>query len=128
MIATSLSIPIYSSRLHIAFSENVLKDKEALNKRFPDTITEESSFCAMTDSRENHILVIFDMKNIKDELTLIEVIAHEALHVTSYLFIRKGIKPDVNNDEPQAYLLGWVAGEIFKVYLKFKAQENVKKI
>jgi hypothetical protein len=128
MIATSIPIPIYSSRLHIAFSEDVLKDKDALNKRFPETITEESNFCAVTDSRGNHIVAIFDMKNIKDEIVLAEVIAHEALHVTSYLFIRKGIKPDVNNDEPQAYLLGWVVGEIYKIYLKFKTQKDVKKI
>jgi hypothetical protein len=128
MIATSLVIPIYITRLHIAFSEDVIKDKDALNKRFPDVIHEKSDFCAITDSRSNHLIVVFNMNYIKDETTLIETIAHESLHLTSFLFIRKGIKPDVDNDEPQAYLLGWLVGEIYKVYLKYKAQQNVKKI
>lgn len=128
MIATSLKIPIYCSRLHIAFSEDVNKDKEALNKRFPEIISDNNNFCAVTDSRGNHLLVVFDMKNIKNEVDLVETIAHEALHLTSFLFSKKGIKPDVNNDEAQAYLLGWFAGEIFKIYLKFKKQESGKKI
>ena len=128
MIATSFVVPIYCSRLHIAFSADVIKDKDALNKRFPDIIYDKSDFCAIADSRGNHLLVVFNMKNIKNEADLIETIAHESVHLTSYLFKRKGIIPDVNNDEPQAYLLGWFVGEIYKVYLKFKAQEDVKKI
>jgi hypothetical protein len=128
MIATSFVVPIYYSRLHVAFSADVIKDKVALNKRFSEVINDESNFCATTESRGNHLLVIFDMKNIKNEADLIETIAHEGVHLTSLLFLRKGIKPDVNNDEPQAYLLGWFAGEIYKVYLKFKKQEDVKKI
>ena len=128
MIATSLVIPIYVSRLHIAFSGDVIKDKDALNKRFPETINEKGDFCALTDNRGNHLLVVFNMKNLKDETTLIETIAHESLHLTSFLFLRKGIKPDLNNDEPQAYLLGWLVGEIYKVYLKFKAQQDGTKV
>jgi hypothetical protein len=129
MIATSLVVPIYCSRLHVAFSENVIKEKETINKRFPDTITEDSDFCAQADSRRNHILVVFNMKNIKNEIDLIETIAHESVHLTNFLFLRKGIKLNLNNDEPQAYLLGWITGEIYKVYLKFKAQkENGTKV
>ena len=126
MIATSIVVPIYYNRLHIAFSEDVNKDKEALNKRFPEAISENNDFCAITDSRGSHLLVVFNMKYIKNEVILVETIAHEAVHLTNFLFIRKGVKPDVDNDEPQAYLLGWFAGEIFKAYLKFKKQKDGK--
>jgi len=41
-------------------------------------------------------------------------IAHEAVHIVSDIFRDGGIIPDVKNDEPQAYLTGWVANKIHK--------------
>ena len=39
-------------------------------------------------------------------------IAHESLHATSFIFMIAGIVPDVNNDEPQAYLLDFIVTEV----------------
>lgn len=128
MKVVRMEIPIYCGALHIVFSEDVQKDKEAINKKFDGSIDNKSDFCAQTDSRKNHFLVIFNMKNIKiekDESDLIETIAHEALHLTSFIFNRKGILPDTDNDEPQAYLLGWLSAQIYKTYLKFKHDKTV---
>lgn len=47
------------------------------------------------------------------------VIAHEAFHVTSLVFQSAGIIPDADNDEPQAYLLGWIVEKCHK-FLKVK--------
>ena len=46
------------------------------------------------------------------------VIAHEAVHITNYVFKHANITLDINNDEPYAYLLGWIVEEIHKVQKK----------
>jgi hypothetical protein len=38
-------------------------------------------------------------------------IAHECLHVTTYLFSDRGMS-DLNNDEPQAYILTWLVNKV----------------
>ena len=46
-------------------------------------------------------------------------IAHEAKHVVNNIFRQRGIELDLNNDEPECYLLGWVVDQICK-YIKKK--------
>lgn len=41
-------------------------------------------------------------------------IAHESLHAVSDLFDDHCIKMDLNNQEPQCYLLGWVVEQCHK--------------
>lgn len=43
-----------------------------------------------------------------------DIIAHEAVHVVNYIFDYKCIQLDLINDEPQAYLTGWVFDECYK--------------
>lgn len=40
--------------------------------------------------------------------TKLKYIAHESVHLCSNIFEVHDIKPDVYNDEPQAYLTGWL--------------------
>lgn len=42
------------------------------------------------------------------------VIAHEAVHIANHVFKQCGIIPDLDNDEPQAYLIGWLVNQITK--------------
>jgi hypothetical protein len=49
-----------------------------------------------------------------DEDPTINTIAHESLHVVSDLFEDHCIKMDLNNQEPQCYLLGWVTEQCCK--------------
>lgn len=43
------------------------------------------------------------------------VIAHEIVHAASYTFEHAGIKMDVENDEPFAYLVGWLTKKVYEV-------------
>jgi len=43
-----------------------------------------------------------------------EIIAHESYHAVSYLFSHNGIKHDLNNDEPGAFILGWIVKQCHK--------------
>jgi len=46
-------------------------------------------------------------------------VAHEALHVVNYMMRDRDMVPDLNNDEWQCYLLGWVVRQCHK-YLKIE--------
>lgn len=48
------------------------------------------------------------------------IIAHEAVHLTSYLFKDIGCKLDAKNDEPQAYMVGWFYEQIDKFFKNIK--------
>lgn len=51
------------------------------------------------------------------------IISHEAVHVTNMLFRDKGIKYRYDNDEPFAYMVGWIVEQITK--LKERAIDNI---
>lgn len=46
------------------------------------------------------------------------VIAHEAVHIANYIFKRIDAQLDINNDEPYAYLLGWIVDCITNILKK----------
>ena len=54
---------------------------------------------------------------LRNEIDLISTIAHEADHIVSFIFKRVGIKLDLDNDEPHAYLLGYIVEQIYKIYI-----------
>jgi hypothetical protein len=43
------------------------------------------------------------------------MINHEIVHLVNRIFKDTGIRPDLDNDEPQAYLTGWFTKKIFSV-------------
>lgn len=46
------------------------------------------------------------------------VVAHEAVHISNYIFKRIDATLDIDNDEPYAYLLGWIVDCITKILNK----------
>lgn len=54
-------------------------------------------------------------------------IAHEALHITNFLADQKGFVPDFENDEPLAYIIGWVTDQAYKFIdkKKFKVKTSL---
>lgn len=47
-------------------------------------------------------------------------ISHEVVHLVNYIFYDCGVLLDTENDEPQAYLTGWLFSEIEKFLNKKK--------
>lgn len=52
-------------------------------------------------------------------------ISHECNHIRDEIFLHHGIKYDLNNQEPAAYLLGWLVKMCHK-HLKVKNSVNKK--
>jgi len=46
------------------------------------------------------------------------IIAHEAKHLVNNIFIEIGHTLDCYNDEPEAYLLGWIVNRIHELLNK----------
>ncbi len=66
---------------------------------------------------DHHIRVMFERKSI-DAGT----IAHEAIHIKNRIFKFTGIKNDLDNDEPEAYLVKWIVNTIHDVLAKDKEE------
>ena len=51
------------------------------------------------------------------------IISHEIVHVVNEIFLSRNIQLDRVNDEPQAYLTGWVAFEV-DCFIKEQPQQE----
>lgn len=125
MVVDNLPIPIYGGRIHIIISHDFFgKDLENLSKKYDRNLFGDSRECvAFTTSRSNHYIFVLSTNFLPKkhfEAELVNTIAHECVHLCSFISKRLGLKLDEDNDEAHAYLTGWFAGEIFKTYLKFK--------
>ena len=49
------------------------------------------------------------------------LVAHECLHTMNKICSDLGISHDPNNDEPMAYIMGWLVDEVYKTVAKDKA-------
>lgn len=100
-------IPIYQSELIIIQD----KDWKKVNKKYGTQA--EVRFGAFVfrhlkkSGRMQYVVCI-------DKDPSYSLIAHECVHLTNHLFEDWGIKLDLDNDEPQAYLTGWFFNEIEK--------------
>lgn len=78
---------------------------------------EVRAFCAMTNKNGvDHFWIMFKSKDLD-----LNTISHEIVHAVNFIYLSRGIKLDLNNDEPQAYLTGWAMGittKFLKSYIK----------
>jgi len=59
--------------------------------------------------------------NMPKQLTLgymLDTLAHEISHIVDYTFQDAGIDTDYNNNEPHAYLTGYIMGQAWQLYME----------
>jgi len=117
-ILKKINIAPYVVDLWIIISSTPLQDIPKINKRYPGlNITWDSETAAWTNDHfyEDNILgVAFDLAHFDPD-----TVAHEAVHIVNRTYSHAGATLSLQNDEPQAYLTGWVVGEIYKTHKKF---------
>lgn len=105
MLKKTIKIPIYGCKLTMIFD----KDLSFIEKKYKTISLKD--FGAVTLKIENeyrHYIVAFtDAEHLSN-------IAHEIVHIKNHIFLDIGAKIDVYNDEPEAYLTGWLFDEIYK--------------
>jgi len=115
MRVVKLDIPIYQGYLRIVITKDFVKAAKKLN--IDDEGNDLNLFGAFVtlsrDKRGIPIYNVFFHKNVGHNL-----LAHEVCHLVNFIFSDRKIKLDILNDEPQAYLTGWVTAEIYKALKK----------
>lgn len=113
MKSKTINVPIYEFSLTIILTKdlNEVVKKYKLNGEF-------GNFGALTfenKSKHRHYVVAFtDASHLSN-------IAHEIVHIKNYIFHGINAKIDLYNDEPEAYLTGWLFD---KIYYFLKQQEQ----
>lgn len=125
MLLKKLPVNPYSSELWIIISGNPDIDIKRLNKKFPGlSISWGKDYAAWTNDHyydDCVIAVAFDASCMD-----VSTIAHEATHIANLVFKHAGVIFDKDNDEPLAYLIGWISGQIHDLHLKYLKQQKKK--
>lgn len=119
MIYKRIKVPFYSQILHIIISDDVEKEISEIKKKF-ELDAQHFNFSGYSERIGQHHLLLINNKHLKNEIDVVETVCHEAFHISNFIMKRIGIKPDVNNDEAQAYLLGWIVEQTMIVIKKNK--------
>lgn len=101
-------IPIYNCTLTVYIVDDIT---ELNTKESPEMV--EFGDHAVTFFEKGRLCIGFQRN-----LITAGTIAHEAKHALNHIFSSKGIRPDVFNDEPECYLLGYLVDWIHNVINK----------
>lgn len=113
MIRKVIDIPIYNGRLIML----KVYDWGEINKKYGYNLDDLHKACVFKDFNDE-IVVVF-----KGEASP-SIIAHEAVHIVNHVFKDRGVKLDVENDEPYAYFIGWVV--IQTTRFLYKVQSDIR--
>ena len=125
----SYPIPLYSTskktRIHIIVTDRKNWDKMIATLNFFSDIEEEhawtyddvSAFYTSTELKGiSNFWIVF--KDTKQSLSL-NTLGHEVVHMVNGIFKSRGIKLYLDNDEPQAYLTGWVTQTVYQTIKRY---------
>jgi hypothetical protein len=96
-------IPIYEGNLIVV----IAKSMKEVEKKFNLLDTADFDACVFKDRKGNYVAAF--------ENTNAGIVAHESLHIVNFIFKDRHISMDLDNDEPQCYLIKWIVDKITKV-------------
>jgi hypothetical protein len=110
-----IRVPILNISIVVYQSENI---PEFL-KKYGIERDEYTLACTFFNNNDDSFLnVVFCINPEK------KTIAHEAVHLTNMIFQKRGIKPDLDNDELQAYLTAFLFEKIDKIVSKRRGNDQ----
>lgn len=114
----SFNIPIYGGKVLLVYSDDFLKTGRELGIEFELDINSCLGLAQRMKGRQYLILIKESRRD--DPNTLV----HECLHITNFILKDKGVIIDTDNDEAQAYLLGYIVERIEKLKKKSTDKKN----
>jgi hypothetical protein len=99
---TNKMIPLYGGMLNVVITDNM--GKFAASKGLDANVDYE----AMCFQQGSSIYILFQPH------TELHYIVHECKHAVNYTFKRVGYQLDIENDEPECYLLMWIFNQCLK--------------
>lgn len=106
----NIHIPIYDFKVEICVFSDIKEAKE----KYPEYIEDEISACTLEYRGCSKCKLIIPCNDYPS-------VVHELEHVKNLVWKTKGYTPQNNNDEPDAYLIGWLFGQVDKVIKKHLA-------
>lgn len=103
-----ITVPIYGQVVLVLPGTAYLSD---LYRQMGDDESAKGPFTEGTASRMT-LPTGGKLYTICVDVKCIDTIVHEVYHIVNFIFEDLGIEPDLYNDEPGAYLMGWLAGEV----------------
>jgi len=104
------NIPLYGGTFEIVFYHE--DERIIIEEKYG--IKSLDGYSAVTIQRGNKHKVFFETKKVTPG-----IIAHEAKHNLNYIFNHIGQQLDLENDEAECYLLGWIVNRIHESCRKF---------
>lgn len=101
----TIDIPIYCGKLTMVFD----KDLSFVEKKYKTASLEDFGAVTFKDEKKyrHYVAAFTDAKHLSN-------IAHETIHIKNLIFLDCAMELDRHNDEPEAYLTGWLFDEIYK--------------
>lgn len=104
MIKKKIKIPIYGCELTMILDENL---DYVENKYKTYSLKDFGAVTLKDNNGYRHYVVAFtDASHLSN-------IAHEVVHLKNYIFLDCAMEVDRYNDEPEAYLTGWLFDQIY---------------
>lgn len=110
----------YVVELWILITNDPAGEVKKLNKKYKGLeFPWEDGAAAMTSLEfydDNYLLAVFNAKEPINANT----ICHEVVHIKNRIYHHAGTSNDPDNDEPEAYLSGWLAEQIENAWQEWK--------
>lgn len=114
MFVKTIELPIYYAEVVV-----IIDNWVEANKKFKLELKEgefnSDAITIVDEDRTKEVYILFK----SDGLT-IGNLCHELVHLINAICISREIELDRNNDEPIAYLSGYLAEEIYKIFELYK--------
>jgi hypothetical protein len=101
---TTFHIPVYEIDVRLSVVNGI---QNTLGGEFKEA-------AATTFMYDDAICIVFDVNSLS-----VDVLFHESLHAVNYVCSTRGMTHDPENDEAQAYLIGYIGERVVK-FLKGK--------
>ena len=112
MITKKYKTPLYGTKFTIV----IYNSNEEFKQKFKKI--EISNFDGAVFYEKDELFIVFSAE--RKGYPTPGIIAHEAKHLVNNIFIEISHDLDRYNDEPEAYLLGWIVDRIHEVLNKTK--------
>lgn len=103
-----IDIPIYGGKLTLILD----KDLSYVEKKYKTKSLKDFGAVTMSLGNRHYLAAFTDKKHLSN-------IAHEIVHIKNHVYLDCAMELDVYNDEPEAYLTGWLFEKIYN-FLKKK--------
>lgn len=119
----------YSTMVSIVLCDNINDARRSLGLKLYDKSNWDRNcvgryYIYTGKNREKfHIFMFINVMKHEGVSDLIDTVDHEVVHITNQILNNSGVDSDYNNDEAQAYLLGYISGRVWKFLLEKQTTE-----